>query len=211
MGNTTKRDYYEVLGVSKSASTDELKRAFRKLSMQYHPDRQHGKTDVEKTEAENKFKEAAEAYEVLSDKTKRQQYDQFGFAGPSMASSNFSDFDMSDFMSRHSGMFSNFFGGNNPFEQFSGFSNARSSSRYKQFDPNTPEDGNDLQTTLEISFKESITGCDAKEFTITGSKACSTCNGTGIKSGTTVKECQHCNGTGVLTTQQRTPFGMTIS
>lgn len=108
-----KRDYYEVLGLSKNASESEIKSAFRKLSRKWHPDMQAGKSDAEKKDAEEKFKEIAEAYEVLSDKDKRQSYDSFGFNGQHMhsgGSSPFGSFDMGEFMSRHSSMFGDMFG-----------------------------------------------------------------------------------------------------
>ena len=106
----TKRDYYEVLGLNKNASESEIKSAFRKLSRKWHPDMQAGKSDAEKKEAEEKFKEIAEAYEVLSDKDKRQSYDSFGFSGAHMSSgSPFEGFNMADFMSKHSSMFGDMF------------------------------------------------------------------------------------------------------
>ena len=115
-----KRDYYEVLGVDKKASAADIKKAYRKIAIKYHPDRQGDKSDAAKKEAEEKFKEAAEAYSVLSDETKRQQYDQFGFNGPNMGDGGFgggfSDFDINDilnsvFGNRGFSGFSDIFGG----------------------------------------------------------------------------------------------------
>lgn len=113
---SNKRDYYEVLGVSKNATDDEIKRSFRKLSLKWHPDRQAGKSESEKADAIKKFQEIAEAYEVLSDKQKRASYDQFGFNGPQM-NGGFSGggFDINDFMRRHGGMFKDFFNMGDPF------------------------------------------------------------------------------------------------
>ena len=105
---TEKRDYYEVLGVSKNATDQDIKSAFRKLSRKWHPDMQAGKSDADKKAAEEKFKEIAEAYEVLSDKDKRANYDQFGFDGQHMQS-GFNGFNMSDFMRRHASMFGGMF------------------------------------------------------------------------------------------------------
>lgn len=117
-----KRDYYEVLGVNKTASADEIKRAYRKLAVKWHPDKQSGKSESEKKDAEEKFKECSEAYETLSDSSKRQHYDQFGFDGPKMSDGNgFGSFDMGEFMRRHGGMFSSFFRGSPFDDDFSPF------------------------------------------------------------------------------------------
>lgn len=131
-----KRDYYEVLGVSKNATEQDIKSAFRKLSRKWHPDMQAGKSDAEKKEAEEKFKEIAEAYETLSDKDKRSNYDQFGFDGPHM-SNGFGSFNMHDFMRSHAGMFSGF--GFNPF----GFDDDEPMQKEAP-DPNKPEDGRNI-------------------------------------------------------------------
>ena len=161
-----KRDYYEVLGVSKTASDQEIKGAFRKLSRKWHPDMQSGKTESEKKEAEEKFKECAEAYEVLSNKEKRENYDRFGFEGARMqGESPFGGaFDMNDFMRRHGGMFSSFFNGGfdddfGPFNPFGGGSRTRQSPP----DPSSPEDGRDVRIKIDLPFKDSIFGC-TKEF-----------------------------------------------
>lgn len=204
-----KRDYYEVLGVSKTATQDELKKAYRKLSMQYHPDRQAGKSDTEKKDAEEKFKEVSEAYSILSDKDKRAQYDQFGFEGPNMGGSGgFGGFDPFEMFRRH-------FGGNgSPFEDdddcgfnpfsFGGF--GRHSNRQEQnFD--APEDGSDLQMSMQLTFKESLFGC-VKEIDVPLNTPCQECNGRGIEKGSMPSKCTHCNGTGHIVNTVRNGFMM---
>ena len=148
-----KRDYYDILGVSKNATQDEIKRAYRKLSIKYHPDHQHGKSESEKKEAEEKFKELSEAYSVLENSDKRAQYDQFGFNGPSFRNSHgFGGFDMSDFMKSHGSMFEDLFGN---------------------------EDGLDVKAKINLKFKDVINGC-VKAFDIKLTKPCEKCHGTGI-------------------------------
>lgn len=210
---SSRRDYYEVLGVSKNAASDEIKKAYRKLAVKYHPDKQTGKSEAEKKEAEEKFKEASEAYEVLSDSSKRSSYDQFGFDGPS--SGGFSGgMDMAEFLRRHSGMFSSFFGGS-PFEDddfsaspFGGFSHR--SARRPPPDAHQPENGRHVQISMPISFKESAFGC-TKKFEIKLQKACPDCHGTGLEKGAQYAECPVCHGSGMLTQQQRTGFGISIT
>ena len=196
-----KKDYYEILGVSKTASDDELKKAFRKKAKQWHPDANPNN----KKEAEAKFKEVNEAYEVLSNPQKRQMYDQFGTADPQQAgfgggpfgggngyysysSSDFGDFgDLGD-------IFSSFFGG--------GFGGQRSSSRRN----NGPRKGEDLNIGIDISFEESFLGVE-KEIIVTRQETCSHCNGTGAKKGTNPIKCPTCNGTGNVTSYQNTILG----
>ena len=197
-----KKDYYELLGVSKNATDDELKKAFRKKAKQYHPDA----NPDNKKEAEAKFKEVNEAYEVLSDPRKRRMYDQFGTADPGQAgfgaggpfgggngyysysTSDFGDFgDLGD-------IFSSFFGG--------GFGGQRSNSRRN----NGPRKGEDLNINIDISFEESFLGVE-KEVTITRQETCSECNGTGAKKGTNPIKCTTCNGTGQVTSFQNTILG----
>lgn len=190
-----KRDYYEVLGVSKDASADDLKRAYRKLAKKYHPDMNPG----DKT-AETKFKEVNEAYEVLNDPAKRQRYDQFGHAGvdPSYGSGaggsgfggGFGGFDVGD-------IFESFFGG--------GFGGFGGSSRTRN--PNAPIRGNDINVTLGLTFMEAAKGCK-KKIQIQRLEKCDTCDGTGAKKGTTPQTCPECGGTGQVTVQQRTPIGI---
>lgn len=183
-----KRDYYEILGVKKDASEQEIKSAFRKLSMKYHPDRQAGKSEAEKKDAEAKFKECAEAYETLSDKDKRANYDRFGFDQPGGFGGGM---DMGEFMRRHAGMFSSFFGGSDDMFGFGGY------QRRQAPDFDSPEDGSDVQTRVDISFKDSIRGCK-KEFGIDLDEECSECKGRGIKKGSTAKTCSRCNGSGKI-------------
>ncbi len=184
-----KRDYYEVLGVAKSASDDEIKKAYRVLAKKYHPDMNPGDK-----EAEAKFKEVNEAYDVLSDKEKRQKYDQFGHAAfdPTMGGggSGFGgfggfggDFDFGD-------IFSSFFGGGG------------GSSRRQ----NTPIDGDDILTRVTITFDEAVFGCK-KEVSFARVEGCSECGSTGAKKGSTPETCQTCHGTGRVTVTQRTMLG----
>lgn len=185
----SKRDYYEVLGVEKSASQAEIRKAYRRLSKQYHP-------DINKEEgAEEKFKELAEAYEILSDEQKRSQYDQFGHAGPQGFGGGGSGFG-SDFggFSGFEDIFSSFFGG--------GGGGRR--------DPNAPRQGSDLQYTMSITFEEAAFG---KETTIEipRDEACETCDGSGAKAGTTPEKCTQCNGRGEVNIEQDTPFGRIVN
>ena len=199
-----KRDYYEVLGVNKNATDEELKKAYRKLAKKYHPDA----NPDNKKEAEEKFKEVNEAYETLSDPQKRRMYDQFGPDGPqgfgggrgqgpfgqggyySYSSSGFNGFD--DFGDLGD-IFSSFFGG--------GFG-GRSSSR-KQ---NGPRKGADLNLRMEITFEQAFSGVE-KEITVTRNETCDNCHGTGAKPGTSVTKCTTCNGTGQVTQVQNTILG----
>lgn len=198
-----KRDYYEVLGVNKNATDDELKKAYRRLAKKYHPDA----NPDNKAEAEAKFKEVNEAYETLSDPQKRRMYDQFGPDGPqgfngaggfggqngyySYTSSGFDGFgdfgDLGD-------IFSSFFGG--------GFGGGRSSGR-KQ---NGPRKGADLNLHIDITFEQAFLGVE-KEITITRNEECTICHGTGAKPGTSVTKCPTCNGTGQIRQVQNTILG----
>ena len=182
-----KRDYYEVLGVNKGASDDEIKNAYRQAAKKYHPDLHPGDK-----EAEEKFKEVNEAYEVLSDKEKKARYDQFGHAGvdPNYgaggAGSPFGqDIDFGD-------IFSSFFGG---------FGGRRSAN------PNAPRRGSDIETQLYISFEEAAKGCK-KTVQYQAVSTCKDCNGTGAQKGTSPKTCSACGGRGQVTINQRTPFGV---
>lgn len=196
----SKRDYYEVLGVDKNASDEELKKAYRRLAKKYHPDA----NPDNKQEAEAKFKEVNEAYETLSDSQKRRMYDQFGPDGPqgfggaggpygngtytySTGFDGFSDFgDLGD-------IFSSFFGG--------GFGGSRSSSRQ-----NGPRKGSDLQYDLEISFEEAFLGTE-RYVTINRRETCTTCHGTGAKAGTQPETCTVCHGSGQIKQVQTTILG----
>ena len=177
-----KRDYYEVLGVQKNATDDELKKAYRKLAKQYHPDVNPGNA-----EAEAKFKEINEAYEVLSDKDKRAKYDQFGHAGvdPNFGGGGFGGFDMGDI--DLGDIFGSFFGG--------GFGGSR------RADPNAPQRGSSLRASITISFAEAMAGC-AKELSLTRLESCDTCRGTGCAQGTTAEVCRKCRGTGKIRVQR---------
>ena len=183
-----KRDYYEVLGVAKTATEDELKKAYRKLAKQYHPDLNPG----DKT-AEAKFKEVNEAYEVLSDKDKRARYDQFGHAGvdPNFGAGGggFGGYDMGDI--DLGDLFGSFFGGGFGGGGFGG----------QRQNPNAPRKGDTLRASVTISFEEAAFGCK-KEINLTRSEACDTCHGTGCAPGTTAETCPDCRGTGVVRIQR---------
>lgn len=195
-----KRDYYEVLGVDKNATSDELKKAYRKLAKKYHPDANPNN----KKEAEAKFKEVNEAYENLSDPQKRRMYDQFGHNGPqgfgggqgpfgnggyySYTSSGFDDFgDLGD-------IFSSFFGG--------GFGSRANTRRNN----NGPRKGADLNYSMNITFEEAFSGVE-KEIVVTRSEECDHCHGNGAKPGTSKIKCPTCNGTGQVTQVQNTILG----
>ena len=179
MASTTKRDYYEVLGVERSASGDAIKSAYRKLALKYHPDR-----NPDDSEAEEKFKEASEAYSVLSDAQKRQRYDQFGHQGVGGAGAGgFNPQDFSDF----SDIFGDFFGFG---DIFGGGGRRRG-----------PRRGSDLQYELEIEFQEAVFGKET-EIQFPRVDSCGTCNGSGAKPGTQPRTCSTCGGRGQVYYQQ---------
>ncbi len=190
-----KRDYYEVLGIAKGASEDEIKKAYRKQAKKYHPDLHPGDK-----EAEEKFKEVNEAYEILSDADKRARYDQFGHAGvdPNYgagAGGGFGggfagfdgDIDLGD-------IFGSFFGG--------GFGGGR-----RQANPNAPRRGADIRVSVALSFMEAAHGC-TKTVTVNHQDTCPECGGSGAAKGTSPETCPDCGGRGTVTTQTRTPFGV---
>lgn len=182
-----KRDYYEVLGVSKGASDSEIKSAYRKLAKKYHPDMNPGDK-----EAEAKFKEASEAYAVLSDADKRRQYDQFGhsaFDGGAGGAGGF-DFGGMDMGDIFGDIFGDFFGGGR----------SRSQS-------NGPMKGQNIRTSVRITFKEACFGVE-KEIDVTLKEECATCHGTGAKPGTSPETCKKCGGKGQVVFTQQSLFGV---
>lgn len=196
-----KRDYYEVLGVSKNASADEIKKAYRKKAIQYHPDKNPGDKH-----AEEMFKEAAEAYEVLSNPDKRARYDQFGMAGMNGAGGfggGGSSMSMDDIFSMFGDIFGGRggggFGGFGGFGDFGGFGGGRSSSQ-------RVNRGSDLRVKVKMSLKEIATGVD-KTIKLHKMVACDHCHGTGSKDGHT-ETCPTCHGSGMVVTTKRTVLGM---
>ena len=191
-----KRDYYEVLGLSKGASEDDIKKAYRKLAKKYHP-------DVNKaSDAEEKFKEINEAYEVLSDPQKKATYDQFGHAGmdgfqSGFGSSGFSSMNMDDL----SDIFSSFMGGMGGFSGFN-FGGSSSSSRRT-----SPMKGDNRYMSMDIDFLDAVHGVD-KLVNITVDKKCTNCDGSGAASKSDIETCPTCRGSGRVTRQSRTPFGV---
>lgn len=189
-----KRDYYEVLGIGRDASDDEIKKAYRKMAKQYHPDLNPGNT-----EAEAKFKECNEAYEVLSDADKKARYDRFGhegvdpnYGGGGGGFDGFGGmgFDMGD-------IFSTIFGG-------SGFGGGFGGGRQN---PNAPRRGEDIQTNITISFEEAAKGC-RKTVEVNRIEVCDGCSGSGAAPGSTAQTCSYCGGSGQVMSQQRTILGV---
>ncbi len=186
-----KRDYYEVLGIAKTASEDEIKSAYRKLAKKYHPDLNPGNK-----EAEEKFKEVGEAYEILSDAQKRARYDQFGHAGvdPNYGAG--------------AGGFGGGFGGVDLGDLFGdlgdifGMGGGR-----RRANPNAPRKGSDIRVSLALSFMEAAHGC-TKTVSVNRQDVCTECGGSGAAKGTSPDTCPDCRGTGYVTVQQRTPFGV---
>ena len=192
-----KRDYYEVLGVDRNATKDDLKKAYRKLAMQYHPDR-----NPDNKEAEEKFKEAAEAYEILSDDDKKARYDRFGHEGvrgSGFGSQGFSD--INDIFSH----FSDIFGGASIFDDFFGGGQRRTRSRGAR-----GVAGSDLKVTLKLTLEEIAEGT-TKKIKIKKQVKCDECNGTGAESGTSTKTCPVCQGTGEIKTISRSVFGQFVN
>ncbi len=189
-----KRDYYETLGVAKSATDDDLKKAYRKLAKKYHPD-----LNPNDKVAEEKFKEVNEAYEILSDSQKRSRYDQFGHAGVDP-----------NYGAGQGGGYGGGFGGvdlNDLFgDLFGGFGGGFGSQR-RGGNPNAPKRGADVRVSLVLSFMEAVHGCK-KTINITKQDTCDSCGGSGAAKGSSPETCSTCNGSGYVTVQQRTPFGV---
>ncbi|MGM0844185.1 MAG: molecular chaperone DnaJ [Bacillota bacterium] len=182
----SKRDYYEVLGVENGASKDEIKKAYRKLSKKYHP-------DINKeADANEKFKEISEAYEVLSDEQKRAQYDRFGHTDPNQGFGGGGDFGGG--FGGFEDIFNTFFGGGGG----------------RRRDPNAPRAGADLQYTMSVTFEEAVFGKET-DIEIPKEEECDTCDGSGAKPGTKPETCKHCQGTGQLNVEQNTPFGRIVN
>jgi len=188
----TKRDYYEVLGLEKGASDDEIKKAYRRLSKKYHP-------DINKeADAEEKFKEVSEAYEVLSDPQKRAAYDQYGHAGTDAnyggGAGGFGGFGGAGGFSGFADIFDSFFGGGG---------SARAN-------PNAPRQGEDLQYSLNLSFEDAIFGTE-KKVSYKRDEVCHTCGGNGAKPGTQPETCHKCHGSGTINVERQTPLGRVMS
>ena len=200
-----KRDYYEVLGVAKNASEQEIKAAYKKMAIKYHPDRQSGKSDAEKAEAEAKFKEAAEAYDVLHDPQKRQRYDQFGFAGVGgAAGGGYQNMSMDDILSQFGDIFSDLFGGG----AFQGFSGGFGFGGGGRGQGRPQHRGGDLRLKVRLTLKECATGV-TKKFKVRKKVTCTHCHGSGAENGSgDMQTCPTCHGTGYVVRSQRSVFGM---
>ena len=185
-----KRDFYEVLGLNKGASDDAIKKAYRQMAKKYHPDLNPGDK-----EAETRFKEVGEAYEVLSDPEKKARYDQYGHAGvdPNFGAGGYGpgvDVDFGDIGDIFSSIFGGGFGGGG-----------------RRQNPNAPRRGSDAAASVIISFEEAAKGCK-KQVSVQRITPCGECGGSGAKKGTSPKSCPDCGGSGQVTRQQRTPFGV---
>ena len=195
-----KRDYYEVLGVAKTASAEEIKSAYRKLALKWHPDRWVSGTDAEKKTAEDNFKEAAEAYSILSDPDKRAKYDQYGFAAEQMGGGaggfDFDGMDINDFLR-------NIFGGGFGFD-FGGFGGGFGGSSDAG---QRVVRGRDIRTSVKLTLEEIANGCE-KEISLERARPCPDCGGRGAKNASDIKTCPTCNGQGRVRQQTRSLFGM---
>jgi len=195
-----KRDYYNVLGVSRNATQDEIKKAYRKLAMQYHPDRNPGDK-----EAEEKFKEAAEAYEVLSDPEKRKRYDQFGHDGL-RGGRDFHEYtNINDIFEAFRDIFSGTGFGGSIFDDFFG---GKTTARTRRGDVGLR--GSDLRVKIKLTLEEILTGVN-KKIKIKRYKKCSSCNGSGAERGTGTKTCPVCHGTGEIRQVSRSVFGQFVN
>ena len=198
----SKRDYYEILGVGKAASDDEIKKAYRKMAMKYHPDR-----NPDDKESEEKFKEASEAYEVLSDAQKRAKYDKFGHSGL-RGGQDFHGFsDVNDIFSHFSDIFGGgSFGGSSIFDDF--FGGGAGSQRTRRRTTGIP--GSDLKLTLKLTLEEIASGT-TKKLKIKKYKKCNTCNGSGAKDASSYHTCSVCNGSGEVRQVSRSLFGQFVN
>ena len=190
---SNKRDYYEVLGISKDATEADIKKAFRKKAMEYHPDR-----NPDDPKAAEKFKEASEAYEILSDSQKKSSYDRFGFAGVQSDFSRVNAGDFSTISDLFASLFRDDFGGDDLFSMF--FGGGRRRQR-----PTGPQAGSDLLMNYEISFEDAIYG-SKKVVEVPIKKECEECKGTGAQKGTSPKQCKNCQGSGMETIERQMGF-----
>ena len=198
-----KRDYYEVLGLEKSASADDIKTAYRKAALKWHPDRWVSGTDAEKKTAEEKFKEASEAYSVLSDPDKKAKYDQFGFAGVEGAGAQ----DWSQGFGSLNDILNNLFGGAfggafSGFGGFGGFGGGQQGARTMR--------GRDIRTRVRLTLEEIAKGC-TKEVSIERNRPCPECGGRGAKNSSDIKTCPTCHGTGQVQNVVNSLFGRTMT
>ncbi len=199
-----KRDYYEVLGLQKGASADDIKGAYRKAALKWHPDRWVSGTDAEKKTAEEKFKEASEAYSVLSDPNKKAKYDQFGFAGVDGAGAQ----DWSQGFGNLNDILNNLFGG--AFGGFSGFGGFGDFGFGGGQQGPRQQRGRDIRTRVKVTLEEIANGCE-KEVTIERNRPCPDCGGRGAKNASDVKTCPTCKGSGTIQTVTNTLFGRAIN
>jgi len=188
-----KRDYYDILGVPKSSAAEDIKKAYRKLAIKYHPDK-----NPDDPSAEEKFKEAAEAYEILSSPEKRQRYDQFGHQGVN-GGGHSGGMNMDDIFSQ----FGDIFGGGSPFESFFGGGNGNGRGRGVR-------KGTNLRIKLKLTLEEIANGCE-KKIKVKRQVPCETCDGSGAKAGTSPQTCKTCNGTGQVRKVVNTMLGQMVS
>ena len=198
-----KRDYYEVLGLQKGATEEDIKQAYRKAALKWHPDRWVNGTDEEKKTAEEKFKEASEAYSVLSDPDKRQKYDQFGFAGVDGAGAQ----DWSQGFGNLNDILNNLFGGafGGAFSGFGGFGGFGGGPQGRQ-----KQRGRDIRTRVRLTLAEIANGC-VKEVTLERNRPCPDCGGKGAKNSSDIKTCPTCKGAGQVQHVTNSLFGRTIT
>ena len=208
-----KRDYYEVLGLQKGASADDVKAAYRKAALKWHPDRWVSGTDAEKKTAEENFKEASEAYSILSDPDKKAKYDQFGFAGVEGAGTQDWSQGFGDLNDILNNLFGGAFGGGRGFGGFggfgSGFGGGFGGGSGSASGPRTTR-GRDIRIHVKLSLEEIANGCD-KELKLKRKRVCPDCGGKGARSSSDIRTCPTCKGTGVVRQSVNSLFGRTIT